>query len=156
MGSPSNGGKREDIPINLSPSTNLIKNKMEMKNDFLQVPLFSVCHCWRACGSCLGWKTQALLFRWLFVSSFVWWVENLFLVSVIQMKFLCKWVGLWWEIKIGKLILEITCCPPNQTLYGTVEFNPNWFARPWTKVRLPVSGMTESWSPLVSETCKLA
>lgn len=45
-------------------------------------------------------------------------------------------------------LMRLTCFPANQTLYGTVVFNPNCFPNLFTNVLLPISGITESWSPL--------
>lgn len=68
---------------------------MEMKNDILQVPLFSVC-------SAVGELVAHVLHERHKLSFFADYLFHLlsdelkilFLVSVIQMKFLCKWVGL--------------------------------------------------------------
>lgn len=47
------------------------------------------------------------------------------------------------------MVLVLTCCPSNQTRYGMVVFSPSCFASLWTSERVPVNGITESWSPLV-------
>lgn len=55
--------------------------------------------------------------------------------------------------QIGSWIL-FTCSPSNQALYGIVVLRPSSFASLCTRVRLPVKGITESWSPLQSENEK--
>jgi len=48
-----------------------------------------------------------------------------------------------------KGIFSFTCWPANQTRYGIVVLSLSSLARRWRRVRLPVSGITESWSPLM-------
>lgn len=46
---------------------------------------------------------------------------------------------------------RVTCFPWNQAPYGTLVLRPSFVANLWTNKRLPINGITESWSPLAIE-----